>query len=235
MNDHPDCELRRLYKKQGVGYQGADPLHAEFLFVGEDANFPKDIVQNAEVFPKIVEYLKDGAGFWRKYDLHHPLLLLNQKGSGKGFHQKFKEIGFNQSHAGKVSFLEIYHGPTIGGDRKTKNYIHAKALDQDPVQMDHIKKLNHIIVEGAAKYIFVSEQGLIYMWKHRNVFTWLNGKKISDLTKRRPDKRIKFIHQWKDKAIIYHYNFSAGSRNNKSAVYVDQNIREIGKLCLGSQ
>lgn len=60
-------------------FQGATPESATFLFVGLDANYSPTIEQSP-VFPRLLEYLKDGVAFWRRYGVHHPFLLPGYRG-----------------------------------------------------------------------------------------------------------------------------------------------------------
>lgn len=69
---HPSVALNDLFASKP--YQGVSPNQARFLFVGLDANYDRNIEQS-QVFPKLLEYHRDGAAFWRTYGVHHPFML----------------------------------------------------------------------------------------------------------------------------------------------------------------
>jgi hypothetical protein len=47
-------------------FQGVEPESAKFMFIGLDANYDEDI-ENSPIFPLLLEYLKNGAEFCRKF------------------------------------------------------------------------------------------------------------------------------------------------------------------------
>ncbi|MGO9952153.1 MAG: hypothetical protein ACLPN1_08065, partial [Dissulfurispiraceae bacterium] len=56
---HPSPILQALFEQQP--WQGADPMQAKYIFIGLDANFAPDVV---EQIPEIVSYLENGPQFW---------------------------------------------------------------------------------------------------------------------------------------------------------------------------
>ena len=54
-------------------YQGANPLTARHIFIGEDANFEEDI-ETQPISPFVADYLEDGPAFWANHWVHHPFL-----------------------------------------------------------------------------------------------------------------------------------------------------------------
>lgn len=128
-------------------WKGNNPMLASFLFVGLDANYDANI---HKTLPEIFDYLCDGVRWWQtnKEGVHHPFRLIRYIGDGKRYHDKFAEIGFTPENAGLVSFVELLHLPTIG----------RSTLLSSDLSADHLRKLNNIFDNGAAKYIFVSRK-----------------------------------------------------------------------------
>lgn len=130
---HPSPELNALFAHKP--YQGATPERARFLFIGLDANYEAEI-ETKPIFSKIREYHNDGVAFWRKHGVHHPFLLPEYSGDGRHYHQSFSRIGFGPEHADLVSFVELFHVPTVG-----RNILVANDLDAA-----HLNMLNAAIL-----------------------------------------------------------------------------------------
>ena len=140
---HPSAELNDIFSRKP--YQGVTPDRAAFLFIGLDANYNAQIAAKP-IFPKVIDYHNDGVAFWQKNSVHHPFLLSEYTGDGKHYHRNFARIGFCPQHANLVSFVELLHVPTVG-----RNKLEATDLD-----MSHLKMLNSAILDGKARYIFIS-------------------------------------------------------------------------------
>ncbi len=66
---HQNNKLNELFSHRP--YQGADPVTAQFLFFGLDANYDPNI-EEKRCFPEIVSYLADGVRYWKQKGYHHP-------------------------------------------------------------------------------------------------------------------------------------------------------------------
>ena len=161
---HPNRKLNELFVKRP--YQGVDPMKAKFVFIGLDANYDK-YVENSGIFDELVEYLTDGVKFWSKYNVHHPFLLPKYRGDGRLYHRNFSKIGFTRQNAADVSFIEILHLPTYG----------RSDLKPEDLSRDHLIYLNDMILNGDAKYIFISPKVAYLMYKTK-YFSWLPPKPL---------------------------------------------------------
>lgn len=159
---HPSKALVELFKRKP--YQGVAPERSRFLFIGLDANYNANIEDDV-IFPKILEYHEDGVEFWRAHGEHHPFLHPDYQGDGKQYHQNFRRIGFKPDHASLVSFVELFHLPTVGRNK-------LSVSDLNPV---HFMMLNQAILEGEAKYIFISPT-VASLMRASGAFTWLPNK-----------------------------------------------------------
>jgi len=99
---HPSQILSELFERKP--YQGADPQAARFLFVGLDANYAANIEANP-IFPSLIRYHEDGAGFWRESRVHHPFLLPQYTGDRQlsRFPTADKSQPFADAHTGPVN------------------------------------------------------------------------------------------------------------------------------------
>lgn len=184
---HPSKRLKELFEHRP--YQGANPLHAKFLFIGLDANYAESIEQQL-IFSQIIEYHQDGVLFWQKYGIHHPFLLPNYKGDGKRFHQNFAKIGFSTANANDISFIELLHLPTFG-----RNLLSLKDLSHT-----HLNFLYQAMFRGNAKYIFITPTILALMRKIE-IFNALK-KPIST------DFPLKTFYQDEHRTVFQHLHFS---------------------------
>ena len=185
---HPSTTLNRLFSNRP--YQGTDPMKAKYLFIGLDANYAEDIDQS-EISQEMYEYLDDGVLFWEKYGVHHPFLLDNYQGDGKFYHRSFAKIGFTQSHAPEIAFIELLHLPTYG---------RSKLVPSD-LDDQHLVWLNRVILEGDSKYIFMptSVGNLMRQTGH---FPWITTN--PDVT----DSELKVWFSDENKTVFWHYHFS---------------------------
>ncbi|HMO47242.1 MAG TPA: hypothetical protein PKB14_14570 [Rubrivivax sp.] len=144
---HPSVELQKLFASRP--FQGADPLHAVFLFVGLDANYDADI-ERTRFFARVREYHEDGPRFWRTYGVHHPFLLPDYQGDGRFYHRSFARIGFSPRHADDVSFVEAVGVPTAGRSD-------LEPHDLDPL---HIAWLARVLLAPGPGCVFLSSKVL---------------------------------------------------------------------------
>lgn len=111
---HESKRLNRAFK----GYQGRDPQYAKFIFFGLDANFAREIHKKQkykEIFKEVIEYLNNGAVYWKNKKRHHPFLsnaYIDE--SGYTYHYRFSKLGLTPEFADRVSFVELLHCPTYG-------------------------------------------------------------------------------------------------------------------------
>jgi len=180
---HPSRALSELFRRKP--YQGATPEKAEFLLVGVDANYSADIEQSP-IFPSLLQYHEDGPTFWRQHGVHHPFLLPAYTGDGRRYHLTFAKIGFQAEHAGRVSFVELLHLPTVGRSR----------LEPRDLERAHLQRLREAIFAGAAKYVFVSA-GVLRLMGSTGAFRELLRTPVSSGALRvlfHDNRRAVFLH-----------------------------------------
>ena len=156
---HPSPELKSLFARQP--YQGAEPSSAKFLFIGLDANYDASI-ENTPIFQNVLEYHQDGVAFWRRHGVHHPFLLSQYRGDGRRYHTTFAKVGFKPQHADLVSFMELLDVPTVGRSK----------LTPEDLDTSHLQRLNAVILNGKAEYIFISA-GVARLMRASGAFSWL--------------------------------------------------------------
>jgi len=153
---HPSQRLTDLFRAKP--YQGARPQDAEFVFVGL-----ADIERSQALFDSVIEYHADGVAFWQRYEKHHPFLLGGYSGDGWRYHQNFAKAEFRPEDAGRVSFVELLHIPTIrGSDLELK--------DLDP---RHLDELNELILCGTRRNVFLSDKVVKLMRRYAPFRRWL--------------------------------------------------------------
>jgi hypothetical protein len=157
--------LRRLFRERP--YQGHDPEHAEYVFLGLDANLDKGI-EESELFPLIHEYLADGVRFWKKHNVHHPLLL---KGAGRPgakygvkYHRCFQQMLSCVEPASavraelwskRISFVELLNVPTYGRSGGTNKRRYLQYVS-NPENITHVRRLvEKIFRSTTTKKLFV--------------------------------------------------------------------------------
>jgi len=171
-----------------------------------DANYQEHIATEP-IFSRILEYHNDGVAFWRKNGVHHPFLLSEYKGAGKRYHRTFANIGFRPQHADLVSFVELLHVPTVGRNK----------LDDSDLNLSHIKMLNSAILDGHAKYIFISDNVHRLMLATR-AFPWIAKKP------KESDGPPGILFHKNDKTVFKHLHFSNygifAQRMTKEATFI---------------
>lgn len=204
---HPSKILLELFERKP--YQGVAPERARFLFIGLDANYHVDIEKQA-IFPKVLEYHEDGEKFWHVYGVHHPFLLSEYQGDGKRYHRNFGRIGFKAEHASLISFVELFHLPTVG-----RNQLSVADLD-----MTHLKMLNKTILEGQASHIFVSPT-VARLMRASGIFPWLPLKPAET------DEVLPVLFRNGDKTVYSLFHLSSyGKYQGK----LDSQLKEVTKF-----
>jgi hypothetical protein len=201
---HSSDALIELFESKP--YQGVEPHRTKFLFVGLDANY-SDTIESDPVFEKILEYHRDGAGFWRKYGVHHPFLLSGYRGSGRFYHKSFSEVGFGPEHAYLVSFAELLHVPTTGQSK----------LEVDDLDLDHMKKMASWVLEGDAEFIFFPA-GVARLLKRLSLFSWIPKTPL------RHEGALKVLLDQPKKHVYQHLHFSNYGR------FLEQKRREAADI-----
>lgn len=187
---HPSKALNDAFSLKP--YQGAPPAEATYLFVGLDANYGQEI-ERSPIFPSLLQYLEDGAGFWKTYGIHHPFLLpAYGRGDGWMYHFTFSKIGFQPEHANTVSFVELVDRPTFGRSK----------LNVTDLSKEHLRRLNDVILHGSARHIFIPNSVARCM-RESSIFDWL--PKVAENEK----QGLKVWKCFESKTIYSHYHFSA--------------------------
>lgn len=153
---HPCTELVQLFRDKP--YQGTKPEDAEFVFVGLDANFDKNICKQPE-YDLVKAYLTDGPAFWREHNTHHPFLVGGYSGEGLPYHLYFEKLGFGPQDADRVSFIELMDIPTVNIDEK------LEAKDLNPKHMDRLESLME--GKGARPHVFLCDEAIGLLEKFR--------------------------------------------------------------------
>ncbi|MBA4372011.1 MAG: hypothetical protein C0402_04030 [Thermodesulfovibrio sp.] len=171
-------------------FQGVEPESAKFIFVGLDANYDQNI-ENSPIFPRVLEYLKNGAMFWKQHKVHHPFLLPEYKGDGRRYHKTFADIGFTPEDAEDISFVELLHLPTYGRSR----------LDTTDLDAAHLQRLNNVILHGRAQFIFIPG-GVGRLMKESGFFSWMPQDPMAE------EGPLKVWFRTGRQTVYWHYHFS---------------------------
>lgn len=179
---HPNQELQNLFLEKP--YQGQYYEEADFIFLGQDANFGYNI-HNEVIFEELKEYLRDGVLYWKKYKKHHPFISNNYSDAGDTYHGRFTKLNLDSSYADRISFLEIINVPTFNitppnyKDKVLKNELNKKLQKQNKqtrselIDKEHIKKIESLIFENKAnkqKTIFIYNECILLLQKHSSIF-----------------------------------------------------------------
>lgn len=204
---HPSAQLNNIFTCKP--YQGIAPDRAEFLFIGLDANYDEHI-ETMPIFSKILDYHNDGVAFWQKNGVHHPFLLPEYIGDGKFYHSSFARIGFCPQHAGLVSFVELLHVPTMGRNK----------LDATDLDISHLQMLNSAILEGQARYIFLSDN-VHRLMLVSGAFPWLSNKP------KECEGPLSILNRHPNKTVYKHLHFSVYGKFQQQKI---QEAAFIGRL-----
>ncbi|MEM1154847.1 MAG: hypothetical protein AAGI44_11960 [Pseudomonadota bacterium] len=149
---HPDPELNRLIASHEFPHQGQDPRHACAVFVGLDANYSGVLTEHAAFMPFILDYHRDGVGFWQQHGVHHPFLLdqypLPKNTGGVPYHRKISRMGLSPDYADNVSFIELLPCATTGRTEES--------LFWDMFDREHALKIDALVASRAHRLIIIS-------------------------------------------------------------------------------
>lgn len=205
---HPSERLRHLFGARP--WQGADPLHARFLFIGLDANYSADI-EAMPVFNQVLDYHADGVAFWQRHGVHHPFLLAGYRGDGQRFHRTFARIGFTRAEAGSVSFAELMHVPTCG----------RSTLEHADLSNRHLEWLATAVFDGEAEAVFVSS-GVARLMRRSPRFARLAATP-------RAGAALPTLYADRRRTVYQHLHFS---NYGKFQAQLDREVAAIGALRL---
>jgi hypothetical protein len=200
---HPSKCLRSLFGARP--FQGADPSTARFLFFGLDANFAADVESSAS-FQAVCEYLEDGVRFWQQYKKHHPFLLPDYSGSGRGYHARFEKIGFTSEHAGQVAFVEVLHLPTCG----------SGAPPAPLLSVEHLQRLEDWAQCGNARYVFIPPSVIALLHKVGS-FRWMPARPTAQVGS------LPILYRSKATTVFspYHFSYRYGSPTVRRQQLID--------------
>ncbi|MDP1992872.1 MAG: hypothetical protein Q8K00_17810 [Syntrophales bacterium] len=194
-NEHPCKDLKRAFSLKPFSFQGAEPEYSKFLFVGLDANYDL-CIQNNPIFMELLNYLDNGVEFWKKQGVHHPFLLPTYQGDGHYYHRTFSAIGFGPEDAADVSFIELLNVPTY-----EKSALVVKDLVDKPEKVEHLRRVNDVILNGSARYVFIPGS-VGKLMRASGHFTWLPMMPTSN------GQHLKIWKEMNSKTIYWHYHFS---------------------------
>jgi hypothetical protein len=204
---HPSLALNHAFAANP--FQGAPPEKATFLFVGLDANYSEKI-EESRIFPRLLEYLKDGTHFWGTHEVHHPFLLPEYRGGGRYYHKTFARIGFRPEHANGVSFIEMLHVPTVGQSN----------LSIEHLDTDHLLRIHDAIEHGTARHIFIPT-GVARLMRESSMFPEM-PKEPTD-----SGAPLKIWRKFNSKTVYWHYHLSVFGKFERKKT--DQ-LNAIGQL-----
>ena len=211
---HPSERLRALFSEKP--YQGANPLDAKVLILGNDANYSPEITAH-DFFKRIVEYHEDGVKFWRNTGSHHPFVLpeypFHKRKGGVPYHHNFRKLDFSVNDADKFSFVELLNVPTIGNTGTNKGLFFRL------LARDHLDWLEDLILDNNRKFVLVNQT----LARSIQSITKRTGR-LGRLAKLLANKRAPEIAYESAQATIYNgYSFSASITNK----YLDELGRTI--------
>ncbi len=150
-------------------YQGQDPSQARVVFLGRDANYPKDIETRLNCFELVRLYHGDGVGFWEnKYGnnpgkKHHPFMICMRSGeAGYKYHHVFSDLSLDSGYAKHISFVELLDVPTTGDSRHDPDGAFDMLLKQSN---QHHAWLLERLLGDRRKAVFVPNSALVRMKK----------------------------------------------------------------------
>lgn len=184
---HPSRELNSHFAQRP--FQGVEPISANYLFVGLDANYDESI-ERSPIFPRVLEYHRDGAAFWQRHSVHHPFLLPQYTGDGRRYHKNFARVGFKPQHASRVSFVELLHVPSVGRNK----------LEPHDLSPSHLRMVNAAILSGQARHTFVSA-GVLRLMRASGAFPWLPRDSAASGV-------LPVVYKQADRAVYLHLHFS---------------------------
>ncbi len=169
---HPSAELQELFAEHEVPAQGQSIDRASVIFIGLDANYSAELLAYPEFFERILEYHRDGVGFWKNHGVHHPFLLpeypLPKIGGGVPYHRRFRAMELSPDFAEAVSFAELLNVPTTG---RTERKIFWELFDPA-----YASRLDAVLTDGRRRLVVLSGSVIRTMrdaTRRVGVFSWL--------------------------------------------------------------
>jgi hypothetical protein len=170
---HPSPQLNAIFASQPFPHQGQSPEKARVIIFGLDANYSPELSQHAAFFERIIEYHRDGVGFWKRHDVHHPFLLddypLKKNTGGVPYHRKFTWLGLDSTYANYISFVELLPVPTTG---RTESGTFWELFD-----LGHAKRIDRLVERGERRMVVLSSSVMKGKMrtaaKRYGVFQWL--------------------------------------------------------------
>ena len=169
---HPSTELRALFAPHAVPTQGQSIDRAIVIFLGLDANYSSDLLAYPDFFERILEYHRDGVGFWKWHGVDHPFLLpeypLPRTGGGVPYHRRFAGMGLSPEFADAVAFAELLNVPTTG---RTEQKVFWKLFDPA-----YAAGLESVLTDGRRRLVILSGSVIRTMrdaGRRVGVFSWL--------------------------------------------------------------
>ncbi len=139
MKVHSDPCLQNLFR----GWQGAAPSGAGVIFLGLDANWPDPLINLGNRIIDIYEYLEDGAAWWHRTGLHHPLADMKDV-PGYSYHRNFRKLEIPKEMAEEISFVELYGYATTGNHNEGPVKIETVAdCSDEPQEIPGANVLNN--------------------------------------------------------------------------------------------
>lgn len=149
---HPSSELRAIFQSQEIPSQGQTPERAKVVFIGLDANYASNLLDYPKFFERVLEYHRDGVGFWKHHAVHHPFLLpeypLPKNRGGVPYHRRFSRMGLTSRHADSITFVELLSVPTTG---RTEQTIFWSLFDYG-----HVQRLLELLTDGRRRLVILS-------------------------------------------------------------------------------
>ncbi len=213
---HPSELLNNLY--QIKSYQGANPANAKILFVGRDPNWHHNL-ENMPVMDKVTEYLTDGIGFWRKYNIHHPFLLEGYKGDGRRYHKMFSKLNIDSTLADKISFIELIGFPTTGMAKKFKNVFNSHLISDE--NHNHLIQLDKLL-SANNKRIFIA-------WGLLDDFSMINKKMGLFKSLSIIDRKQMYINDLNQIENIFIHKHFSDSISNSTLAKISQEVKNYLK------
>ena len=187
---HPSDELQKLYETNP--FQIQEPEKAKIIFLSRDANWDYNIDQNDCFFNDVIKYLEDGVKYWKKNNIHTPLLKPCYKGEGKAYHRNFHKLGFTSDNAEDICLFELLNYCTFG--RSSKNdtlFFKEVSKAENKKHRDRIKdfaKMGKIIcIPDSKDFKKIIDKLELFdtdgenIIKHASFSTAISNKKLEEL------------------------------------------------------
>lgn len=163
--EHPSKKLQDLFMQRP--FQMQEPEKSRIIFLGLDANFNEDIENNHSLFEEFLDYMSDGVGYWKRENIHSPMLKSYYNGMGKKYHENFRKLGFTSDNAQDICFLEIINVCTCGNSTQNENKFNS--LLKSNSNMAHLKRIANLANDNSKQIFICGKQTEKYI-KELNLF-----------------------------------------------------------------